>query len=631
MSRLDYPFDLIELSPRLAVNLTEIVTDYSINKVASDLGVSGMPVGQLLASNGSITLADFDQVLNTNNANSVIAKYVKRNLQVKFYEIIKDVPSPTIANPNRILNYHVPIKTMYANSFPEIKNETRTAAIALRDLYFYFESLTAPELFITDSSFSYILATLFDSVGFSNYIYLKSDNDPEPIIPNLFVAPDTTIAEILEQLAIATQTSMFFDEYNNFVLMSRSYMLANAGDRDSEDPSSEISMTLRGTRDSQRSGVIKNSTTSQDIANIIEVSDKKNDVFNDGKITYVSRYIQKTYKEIRQAALLDEEKVWVYKPALLWEVAPSENTKSINEQKASQSAYSLTAIPINSDISATVPYAENNRIVANTLDLGDGVYWLPRYNGYFYANGEIIRYDAVEYNVPQPFKTVAITPTNTITLTITNIVANGTAIVFTATPPVTTPPSTVMSVISPGDTVTISGVTPAELNLGTVQVSESNATTFTVSSSVTGTYTSGGTAIKYVVEGIASGTGSRTVRVNASDTDTLGLKVGQRLLKISGSGRFGDGATIASIAENKKSFTTSVDHAATGAIEFAAGANESNVWISDVEEYQKYFAQIPFNGKLYPTGRVRVYSEPNYETVNGSVRIKNGPVKKHGR
>ena len=538
MSRLDYPFDLIELSPRLAINLTEIVTDYSINKVASDLGVSGMPVGQLLASNGSITLADFDQVLNTNNSSSLIAKYVKRNLQIKFYEIIKDVPSPTIGNPNRILDYYVPIKTMYANSFPEIKNETRTATIELRDLYFYFESVTAPELFITDSSFSYILATLFDSIGFSNYIYVKSDNDPEPIIPNLFVAPNTTIAEILEQLAIATQTSMFFDEYNNFVLMSRSYMLASAGDRDPEDPASEINLVLRGTKDSQKSGVIKNLNTSEEIANIIEVSDKKNDVFNDGKITYVSRYIQKTYKEIRQAALLDEEKVWVYKPALLWEVAPSENTKSINEQKASQSAYSLAAVPINSTLPDWTPQVLDGQVIRNTIDLGDGVYWLPRYNGYFYANGEIIRYDAVEYSISRP----------------------------------------------------------------------STTSEFAVS--------------------LAS-TSSNVVAVTSGTTS--GLKVGDKIATTAvGVGIFGANTTVTEITTST-SFKVVSNHVATGSINVVGKSPTSNYWISDVEEYQKYFAQIPFNGKLYPTGRVRVYSEPYYETVNGNVQMKDGPVKKHGR
>jgi len=533
MSRLDYPFDLIELSPRLAVDLTDITTDYSINKVASDLGVSGMPVGQLLASNGSITIADFDQVLNSNNQDSVIANYVKRNMQIKFYEIIKDVPSPST-----LTDYYVPIKTMYANSFPEIKNETRTATIDLRDLYFHFESLTAPELFITDASFSYILATLFDSIGFSNYIYLKSDNDPEPVIPNLFVAPNTTIAEILEELAVATQTSMFFDEDNNLVLMSRSYIMANEGDRDPENPESEVSLVLRGTKDSQVTGVFKNASTSANIANIIEVSDKKNDVFNDGKITYVSRYIQKTYKEIRQAALLDEEKTWVYKPVLLWEVAPSENTKSINEQKASQSAYALAAVPINSELTNTAPYVVNNQIINNTIDLGDGVYWLPRYNGYFYANGEVIRYDAVEYSISQPSTTAEFTAS--LANTSTNVV----------------------------------------------------------------TVTSGSIS---------------------------GLKVGDRVsATTAGVGVFGANTTVTAIT-NTTSFTVVSNHATLGSINAVGLSSTSNYWISDVEEYQKYFAQIPFNGKLYPTGRVRIYAEPYYETVDGVVRIKNNEVKKHGR
>jgi hypothetical protein len=533
LSRADYPFDLIELSPRLAIDLTDITADYSINKVASDLGVSGMPVGQLLASNGNITIADFDQALNTNNPDSVIANYVKRNMQIKFYEIVKDVPSPST-----LVDYYVPIKVMYANSFPEINTRDRVATIQLRDLYFYFESITAPELFVTDASFSYIVATLFDSIGFSNYIYSKSDNDPEPIIPNLFVAPNTTIAEILEELAVATQTSMFFDEYNNFVLMSRSYMMANAGDRDPDDPSSEVSLVLRGTKDSEKSGVLKNSTTSAELANIIEVSDKKNDVFNDGKITYTSRYIQKTYSEIRQAALLDEEKTWVYKPALLWEVAPSETTKSINEQKASQSAYSLAAVPINSDLSNTIPSVSSGQLINNTIDLGDGVYWLPRYNGYLYANGEIIRYDAVEYSISQPSTTAEFV------------------------------------------------------------VNLANTSTNIVS--------------------VTSGT-------------TAGLKVGDKISVTStGVGVFGANTTVTEIT-NTTSFKVVSNHQTLGSTNVIGRSATTNYWIRDVEEYQKYFAEIPFNGKLYPTGRVRIYAEPYYETVDSVVTIKDGPVKKHGR
>jgi hypothetical protein len=56
-----------------------------------------------------------------------------------------------------------------------------------------------------------------------------------------------------------------------------------------------------------------------------------------------------------------------------------------------------------------------------------------------------------------------------------------------------------------------------------------------------------------------------------------------------------------------------------------------NVWISTAQEYQEYFSKISFNGKIYPTGLIRIYAEPNYEVVDGVFRFKDGAVAKHGR
>jgi hypothetical protein len=33
-------------------------------------------------------------------------------------------------------------------------------------------------------------------------------------------------------------------------------------------------------------------------------------------------------------------------------------------------------------------------------------------------------------------------------------------------------------------------------------------------------------------------------------------------------------------------------------------------WITDEIEYQEYFSKLPFNGKMYPTGLIRIYTEP---------------------
>lgn len=466
MNTFESTFDLIELSPRLTVDLSDKTQSFSITKSASDLGVSGLPVGQLLASTGSIDLFDYDQAFfptnirnEEDNTGSIIAKYTTQNIQFKFYEAVLDVDGS---------DYYVPIKTMYSEGFPELSSVNRSVTLSLRDLFFYFESLTAPQLLIQNASLSYAVSMLLDSIGFTNYTFKRVANESDPLIPFFSVGPDTTIAQVLSDLAISTQTAMFLDEENNFVTMSKNYIMPGVNDRDTE-----FDAILYGSKDFKKSGVLSNAYDNDDalastgkarLANIQELSSADNTVYNDGSINYTSRYIQKSYSSIRQASLVDRDKTWIYKPALLWEVSPPDNTKSVNDELAQQSGYTLSAIPLNSDLSDTLPSVRDHQIVDNIIDFGDGVYWLTRYNGYFYANGEIIRYDAVQYSIP---------------------------------------------------------------GLG-------------------------------------------------EDEDP-------------------------------------------------------DVWITSAQEYQRYFARVPFNGKIYPTGLVRIYAEPNYETVDGITRLKNGPVAKHGR
>jgi hypothetical protein len=443
MTRSDSTFDLIELSPRLAVDLSTKTVDFSITKTASDLGISGLPVGQLLASNGTLKLFDYDQAFSQNNQNSIIKNYIARNIQIKMYEIIIDVDG---------YDYFVPLKTMYTDGFPESDNNNRSISLKLRDMFFYFESLTAPQILATGASLTYAVSMLLDSVGFSNYVFKRISGESDPIIPYFFIPPDTTVAQILNDLAVSTQTAMFFDEYNNFVMMSKNYILPTLSERDTD-------FVLSGSVDSIDNGVIENKTNKDKLANIISISSQNSDIFNDGSINYKTRYIQKTYGSIKQASVIDKEKTWIYKPVLLWEVAGDQNTKSTNDQSNNQSSYVLGAIPLNSDLSSSVPSVVNNKIVNNTMDLGEGVYWLSRYNGYFYSNGEIIKYDAVEYSI-------------------------------------------------------------------------------------------------------------------------------------------------------------------TG---------YGNVWINNVLEYQNYFSKLGHNGKIYPTGLIRIYSVPNYQTINDIIKLKNGSVSKHGR
>lgn len=443
MNRQGCSFDLIELSPRLAADISGITKSFSVSKTASDIGESGLPVGQLLASTGSLEIFDSELAFNKNNPRSILATSNTQNLQVKFYETIFTESG----------EYYVPIKTMYVDGFPESNLNDRSVTVNLRDMLFYFENQSAPELMITKASLSYAISIMLDYIGFSNYTFKRLPGESDPIIPFFFVDPTMNVAQVLEQIAVSTQTAMFFDEYNNFVCMSKGYMLPSNNER-------PVDITLYGSKDSERINISRNAKTSSVLANIIDITEQTKRTYNSGKIAYTTRYIQKSLGSIKQAYVLDKERTWIYKPVLLWEVSAPENSKSVNEQKTTSESYSLSAIPLNSNLSDTLPQVVNHELVNNIIDLGEAVYWLGKYNGYFYANGEVIRFDAVEYSI---------------------------------------------------------------------------------------------------------------------------------------SGIFG------------------------------------NVWITSVSDYQKYFAKIPFNGKMYPTGRVRIYAEPNYEEVLGITRLANGAVAKHGR
>jgi hypothetical protein len=442
MNKFDSTFDLIEMSPRLVVNISDKVIDYSIKKMLSDIGITSLPVGQLLASTGSLSLFDDDQAFNENNSSSIIANYIRKNIKFMFYESILDVEGD---------EYSVPIKTLYSEGFPQADVTAATLSLELRDFFFFLESMPAPRLLTTQTSLSYAISLLLDYIGFSNYTFKRVANENDPIIPFFFIPPDQNVAEVLNQLAVSTQTSMFFDEYNNFVVMSKDYLMPTELQRPTD-------FVLSGSNNQSDTGVVENSSSGK-LPNILSIASQDKKIYNDGKINYTTRYIQRSYGSIRQSTMTDQGKTWIYKPSLLWEVSGSESTKTVNELASKNGSYVLGAMPLNSNLLGTAPSVIGNVLVNNIIDLGENIYWLTRYNGYLYSNGEVIRYDAAEFSI--------------------------------------------------------------------------------------------------------TGTG--------------------------------------------------------------------NVWISSNQEYQKYFASLPFNGKIYPTGLIRIYATPYYEVVDGITRLQNGPVVDHGR
>jgi hypothetical protein len=379
-------FDLIEVSPRLKIDITDYVLDYDINKniMATDFG---LPVGGLVASTGVINLSNHDAVfteLNTFNpvtkTGSIVANNLKPQIKFDFYESVLDVNG---------FDKFIPLKTFFSENAAVATSGMEDVSLTLRDAYFILESNKATPIFLQNCTLTMAVALLLDGIGFSNYVFKNISTANDPVIPFFFVEPDISVAEVLQRIAKATQTAMFFDEYNNFVVMPKEYLMPEVSIRNDNPAISERLITLYG----QKTGNI--------VPNIETISGFETKILNDGQINYTTRYIQREVSRLEQASLSLSERTYGYKSAVLWELGNQQESRTINQPTA-QVGYALGAVPLNTSLSSAVPFVENHQIKNNTIDVGESAFWLPKFQGYLYANGEIIRYDAQQFIVDSP-------------------------------------------------------------------------------------------------------------------------------------------------------------------------------------------------------------------------------------
>jgi hypothetical protein len=524
-------FDLIELSPRLAVDITERTESIDITKGSSDIGNSGLLVSGLVVSSGKLEIFDYDNAFGEYNNESVLSiknssnqvqySVASNNLQVKIFDILYDDDG---------LGYHIPIKTMYSDGFPDADSQSRSVSINLRDGFFYLESMTAPEFLFSKASLSFVVASLMDSIGFSNYQFKRIEEKDEPIIPYFFVKPNTTVAEILEALALSTQTAIFFDEYNNLTLMSKEYLMPDAADRG-------VDYTFYGSYDSQQSsdGIVKNERNENELANVIEISSKDEEVYNDGKILYSTRSVIRDMAALNQASLKDSEKAWKYRAALLWEVAPEEKTKPINDDGGNASGYTLSSIPLSTTLSENLPTALVSAVTGATLS--------------------------------STTREITYASNNSLTV---------------------------------GDIVSVTSFTDNVFNVSNARVKSATATQFVVDSRYKKPMT------ENLVGSIQSGQTSNAYSIRDNIID------------------FGE--SVVYMGRYKGYFYSNGEIIKYDAVEYSI-SGVGLVWITSATEYKNYFSKMSFAGNIFPTGRVRIYSEPKYE--NGI--IKAGEVSKHGR
>ena len=378
----DKPFELIELSPRLFANVSDMVQSYSIDKAISDSD-SVLPVGGMSVSSGSVVLSNSDLALSRemeykisadSRSGSILAGRVRTNTKFIFYEIVKEV----LMNGN-FYDKFIPVKNLYVVGRPVPLDGMDDVSLTLRDLNFRFEEELCPNLMMKDCTLTKAVATLLDSIGFTNYIFYFGDRPPltksykstfETVFPYFMCNEKQSIAEVLDQLSIASQCAIFFDEYNNLVVMPREHF---------------------GVKEAQY--VLRGNNVNGKYTNVESINISTNAIA-DAEITFTHRDLARgnlpmlslTESGTREAG--EAGNVTAYKPTDVWNIDKADST-------------TLSAAPLNATLTSTIPaYSASapGGITNNTFDIGIYAQYFP-FSGLVTMEGEIIEFDAKEYTI----------------------------------------------------------------------------------------------------------------------------------------------------------------------------------------------------------------------------------------
>lgn len=229
MSAPNIPLEVIEVSPRLTADLTNSVIGFDVN---SSIGQSayGLPIGAVISSSGSLRLSNTERYFNKNNSNSILKDILKPNVQIKLYQKMSI----------QGINYRFPLKVLYTDMW----NDTNdfTVETNLEDYFKFFKEMAAPDLMIANQSgvpTSVAILMLLDNIGFNGYKFQKTNtaSDSEDFILDFFYSKkEQTVMEVLESLAVSTQTSIYIDYDSNtdneLIAMTKERMLESKTNKD---------------------------------------------------------------------------------------------------------------------------------------------------------------------------------------------------------------------------------------------------------------------------------------------------------------------------------------------------------------------------------------------------------------
>ena len=263
INRPDAHLNLIELSPRLESDLSEYVVSYESTSSMSEANFL-TPLGQASSNTASFNISNLDGLFNNENQNSIYYKLVDKNAKATMDLIYSFVDGTT----ETVREF-----TMYVDQWGD-GTELELQA-TLKDSSKFFQEEKVPSILFENVTVGEAVWRICDSIGFHNFIYDRKESDPSSSLPYFWTDGENTVWEALQQLAEATQTAIYFDEFDVLRIKTReaAYDLAKS-------PTWALEATDTG---GKLADVVEAQVVADYEANIVNVNYKDTKVSDDNK------------------------------------------------------------------------------------------------------------------------------------------------------------------------------------------------------------------------------------------------------------------------------------------------------------------------------------------------------------
>ena len=337
---------VIELSPRLVLDVSSHVTDISVTKESSTSAEDILPIGKVSANSLSMSLSSyeaarkiisFDKTFTFDSSKIYLYKKIEIKPYFKLYGSFGTLTDSggTYEKINQGTFY---LDNWSSSEYGDIVINALDGAKILQDVI-------APSIICEGYSVIAIVRRLLDAVGFTNYNFNSTSTDASVFSPRFWWTDDSkTVWNAIQELCRDSQMTAVFDENNVLQFYTRDYMFNLA---------KTANWSFRYAADGSN------------LPNIISLS--KNDLASANQVK------------------------------VLWNsVTTSEYTG--NSQPLWKSGNtSMGALSLEQDLPSTVGAGGYITLSAITINSYQAKRVLYEYSGYLVIDSEIIEYDAIQY------------------------------------------------------------------------------------------------------------------------------------------------------------------------------------------------------------------------------------------